>query len=87
MRLTGVLRPAGVLQGRLQSGNAVHGMSGVIWHTDTTPYYDGSYEVDPTNEPQVFHTHGLKMRSDFVVGPIPQNYGLITWNGSVLTVS
>lgn len=49
--------------------------------------YEGSYEVTPTDSTQTFATSGLTMTADFVVNPIPSNYGLITWNGSVLTVS
>ena len=49
--------------------------------------YEGAYEATPTQETQTFATSGKVMRGDFVVQPIPSNYGLITWDGSVLTVS
>ena len=52
-----------------------------------TIWYTGPYEATPSREEQVFPTHGRTMRDDFVVHPIPSNYGLVTWNGSVLTVS
>ena len=29
----------------------------------------------------------MQMTDDVTIKPIPQNYGLITWNGSFLTVS
>ena len=49
--------------------------------------YEGSYEVTPGAEPQTLATAGLVMRADVTVGAIPQNYGLITWDGSTITVS
>lgn len=49
--------------------------------------YDGPYEVLPSTAVQVLSTDGKMMNGDLVVAPIPSNYGLIEWNGSVLTVS
>lgn len=51
------------------------------------PYYSGAYEVTPSAEQQVLSTQSKVMAEDIIVKPIPSNYGLITWNGSVLTVS
>lgn len=51
-----------------------------------TPY-TGSYQITPSAETQTLQTSGLLMTNDVVVNPIPSNYGLITWNGSTLTVS
>ena len=49
--------------------------------------YDGPYEVTPTTTAQTLATRGLLSTADIVVNPIPSNYGLIQWNGAVLTVS
>lgn len=49
--------------------------------------YTGAYEVTPTEETQTLPTEGLMMNRDVTVKPIPNNYGRISWNGSVLTVS
>lgn len=49
--------------------------------------YTGEYEVTPSADTQTLDTTGLRMMRPVVVNPIPQNYGLITWNGSFLTVS
>lgn len=49
--------------------------------------YVGPYEVTPTQQAQVLATANLSMAHDVVINPIPSNYGLVTWNGSVLTVS
>lgn len=51
------------------------------------PSYRGAYEVTPGREAQVLPTDGLMMTGDLTVGAIPSNYGLITYNGSVITVS
>ena len=51
-----------------------------------TPY-EGSYEIVPGRDPQTLRTRGRTLAGDVVVGAIPSNYGLITWNGSTLTVS
>ena len=50
-------------------------------------HYTGAYEVTPSAETQTLSTEGLMMTSNVVVNPIPSNYGLITYNGSVITVS
>lgn len=49
--------------------------------------YQGTYEVTPTRGSQTLPTQGLMMTRNVVINPIPSNYGLITWNGSTLTVS
>lgn len=52
-----------------------------------TEAYTGEYEVTPSSETQTLDTTGKRMTRPVVVNPIPNNYGLITWNGSFLTVS
>ena len=56
-------------------------------YRDERPAYDGPYSVTPSAEEQVLETNGKRMTANVVVGAIPSNYGLVTWNGSVLTVS
>lgn len=51
------------------------------------PAYEGSYELTSSSEAQVIPTKNLRMTDDLVINPIPQNYGLITWDGSIITVS
>lgn len=55
--------------------------------TITGDHYDGPVEVTPTQETQTLATQGLFVDENIVINPIPSNYGLITWDGSVLTVS
>ena len=53
---------------------------------ERTPY-TGEYTVTPSSEAQVLDTNGLRMTDNVTINPIPNNYGLITWNGSIITVS
>lgn len=54
---------------------------------DPSETYQGAYEVTPSQQTQVLPTNGKVLTDDITVKPIPSNYGLITWNGSILTVS
>jgi len=73
--LDGRLRGSGSLRGKVNSGS-----------TDI-PVYSGEYEVIPGDNEQVLRTEGKKLIHDIIVEAIPSNYGKITWDGSVLTVS
>lgn len=84
--LTGVLSKKGTLVGVLSP--SVKKLNGIIGRNTNMPYYDGPYVVDPLRqEPVVLETAGLAMVTNVILNPIPQNYGLITWDGSVITVS
>lgn len=50
-------------------------------------HYEGEYTVTPSATEQTLATEGLVMTQNVTITPIPNNYGLITWDGSVLTVS
>lgn len=49
--------------------------------------YDGDVEFTPSEETQIVSTQGTALLSNITINPIPSNYGLITWNGTTLTVS
>lgn len=49
--------------------------------------YSGEYTLTPTGETQIFNTEGLMMTRNITVNPIPSNYGLVTYDGSVITIS
>lgn len=49
--------------------------------------YEGAYSVVPSAQEQVLHTKDFLMMDNVTIAPIPQNYGLITWNGIYLTIS
>lgn len=60
---------------------------GAIYAMSTVDNYEGVYEYTPTTETQTVEIEGLKATENIIINPIPSNYGLITWNGSTLTVS
>lgn len=49
--------------------------------------YEGDYAITPTDEEITLQTSGYMMIDNLTINPIPSNYGLITWDGSTLTVS
>lgn len=51
------------------------------------PSYDGPFSFTPSTEAQVIHVRNKAAYQDITIDPIPSNYGQISWNGSVLTVS
>ncbi len=53
----------------------------------TCPEFAGPYEYTPTESPQTILINDMRATQDIVVNAIPSNWGRITWNGSVLTVS
>ncbi len=55
--------------------------------TGAPPSYAGEYEFTPSAQVQVIPIQGKLAKEDIVINSIPSNYGLITWDGSVLTVS
>lgn len=54
---------------------------------DRSIIYDGAYEWTPTDSLQTIEIANKKALDHIKINPIPNNYGLITWNGSTLTVS
>ena len=49
--------------------------------------YTGPTEFTPSSETQTVSVKNFRMTDDITINPIPQNYGLITWDGSTITVS
>lgn len=49
--------------------------------------YTGIYDVVPKMTEQVLETKRLTMMDNVTIEKIPDCYGLITWNGAILTVS
>ena len=78
-----------VLDGDLSLLIPVDGESGIVTKVigQDLPTYTGVTEVTPTTTEQVLDTSNKVVTRNIVINPIPSNYGLITWNGSTLTVS
>jgi hypothetical protein len=53
----------------------------------TYPDYTGEYVFTPGPEEQVVRTKNTVLLDNITIRPIPRNYGLITYNGSFITVS
>lgn len=49
--------------------------------------YIGPYEVTPSATEQVLEIRNKKATQNIIVNPIPNNYGLVTWDGVMLTIS
>ena len=69
-----------------EGGNAALEIGGSMYAVGP-PLYTGPYEFTPTQYAQVVEIDGKRAEGNVTINPIPSNYGLITWNGSVLTVS
>lgn len=52
-----------------------------------TPEFEGQYEYTPSAETITIPCSDYKMVDNITINPIPSNYGLITYNGAILTVS
>lgn len=76
----------GTIKGALAARASLAGRLSIPTYVDVD-LYDGPTEVTPGEEPQVLNTAGKVVTRNIVINPIPSNYGLITWNGSILTVS
>lgn len=76
------------LNGNLATGSRMLIQGNVInGGAKSLPAYTGSYTVTPSQTEQILLTDEMRMTGNITVEPIPSNYGLITWNGSFLTVS
>lgn len=49
--------------------------------------YTGAYVFTPTEDTQTVEIKDRAASENITINPIPSNYGLITWNGTTLTVS
>lgn len=65
------------------------GESGIFYEVSAQTHdtYAGAYEWTPSAETQVIPIADMIAAQDITINPVPSNYGLITWNGSYLTVS
>lgn len=51
-----------------------------------TVQYKGEYEFTPSAQTQTIEIYGKTATENIIINPIPNNYGLVSWNGSTLTV-
>lgn len=78
-----------VLDGELSLNIPMDGEVGTVTKVveHDLPTYTGETVITPSTTEQVLATAEKVVTRNIVVNPIPSNYGLITWNGSTLTVS
>lgn len=50
------------------------------------PMYTDSYEFTPSSEEQTISIAGKRAFDDIIIHSVPQNYGRLEWNGSVLRI-
>ena len=56
------------------------GFSSFIGITTDADPYTGVFEATPSDAVQVFNTENKLMGKNFVVNPIPKEYGLVTYD-------
>lgn len=59
----------------------------LAYYTSEYEQYTGETEFTPSEEEQVIQTAERVLMDNLTIDPIPSNYGLITWDGTVITVS
>lgn len=84
--IVGTLSAGETIQGTLNDVASISA-SMTIPTTADVPRYDGAYTFTPSQEAQTVSINHLLAVQDITIEPIPSNYGLITWNGSTITVS
>ena len=84
--MDGTITASGVLRGTLSSVGTLLGELALA-SEQITPIYTGSYEWTPTNSTQTIELADEKASANIIINPIPSNYGLITWDGTKITVS
>ena len=84
--LRGTLAGVGSLKGTMQGVGKLSGRLSLPEGT-RPPEYAGPYTITPTRQAQTIQTEGFILTDNLTVEPIPNNYGLITYNGGIITVS
>lgn len=56
--------------------------------TELVEEYAGEYEVTPKDTKQIMLTKGKRLEDDIIINPIPERYGLITYDhNKIITVT
>ena len=84
--LHGRLEARGVLSGKLTGRVPLRGNIDLPEIVELEPYV-GPYSFEPSDQTQVVEIADKRALNNIIINPVPSNYGKITWDGSVLTVS
>lgn len=78
-----------VVDGELSLITQLDGESGIVTKVveHDLPYYSGPVVVTPTKETQILNTADKVNTQNITINPIPHNYGLVSWDGRILTIS
>lgn len=76
-----------LIDGDTLLNHLIDGVPDKIVRYRESEYYTGEYTFTPSDQTQTIPIAQLTASEDITINPIPSNYGLITWNGSTLTVS
>ena len=85
-RITGSISARAGVSGEISTQAGIGGTL-VIPEEVLPERYEGAYTVTPSGQEQRLRTEGMMMRGDVIIEPIPQNYGLVTWDGIKITIS
>lgn len=84
-RITAKIRAKQTVKATVNVASAITGK--LAFRETSADPYTGRYRFTPTNKTQVIESENKLLLQNMIIEPIPKNYGLITWNGSFLTVS
>ena len=86
VEIRGTLSGVSSLSGALSGASTVSGVLSIPLEKRTSPY-EGAYEYTPSSEVQTIEIADLRATQNITINAIPINYGLVTWNGTSLTIS
>lgn len=72
---------------RANIGNTGNIRSNLVITSSDKDAWKGAYTFTPSQRDQRVPVSGLVMENDMIIEKIPDNYGLITYNGSKIRVS
>lgn len=75
------------IDGDVSLFDKVDGECGIFYKFFTGDVFQGEYAYTPSEEIQIVPIGGKTALQNIKINPVPSNYGLITWDGLVLTVS
>ena len=84
--LSGTLTAPASIQGTLSGPQGIQGTLTIPTAAEVTPY-EGEYMFTPSDETQIISIEQKMALQDIIINPIPNNYGLVTYDGSTITVS
>lgn len=84
-RITGNIKAIRAVKATINAKETITGK--LALRLPDTDIYNGAYEITPNKATQILKTSNKLAIKDIIIEPIPNNYGLITWNGRFIKVS